>query len=212
MSLTDDTTKNHTDKSHTDIKSLRNKNDKHPEIKLIRQEYNNVVRRYRQDIRFWIMVTRFTNKTWAENQLFRKNNPAAICVYGSPKPVATDIMRDGIMFILELNIETNQILGIGMIKNHLTHTRYQIYEDDNYNRFVYAGNQRIDSSDFTEEESVIMGFFEATCFTGKRHLKRGVGITTYPVDIICRCQSKMNLVLFIRNMFRVRMGMEKIGK
>jgi len=109
------------------------------------------------------------------------------------------------MFILEMNNDTNQIMGIGLVRNHPILNKYHVYDNGNYNRYVYVGKNRIDRADMSEKEEQIMKVFDILCFTGNRHMKRGQGLKSFPTDILYRCSKKVDLVKFISEMFKSRM-------
>jgi hypothetical protein len=101
-----------------------------------------------------------------------------------------------------MNNEINKITGIGMVRNHPYSNKYSVYRNGNYNRYVYVGKYRIDRSEMNEYEERIMKFFDILCFTGNRHMKRGQGLKSFPVDILYRCNRTMDLVNFISEMFK----------
>ena len=105
-----------------------------------------------------------------------------------------------------MNNETNSILGIGMVRNHPIFNKFHVYENGNYNRYVYAGKTRIDRNEMTAEEDLIMQVFDILCFRGNRHMKRGQGLKSFPPDMLYRCSKKLDLVKFINNMFKTRLS------
>ena len=64
------------------------------------------------------MVTRFNNKTYNEliNYKVKKNISGGF--YGAPTRVSPDIPIKAKMFVLEMNNDTNTIMGISIIKNY----------------------------------------------------------------------------------------------
>jgi hypothetical protein len=110
------------------------------------------------------------------------------------------------MFVLEMNNDTNKIIGIGMVRNHPYVNKYSVYSEGNYNRYVYVGKTRIDRESMTEEEERIMTVFDILCFTGNKHMKRGQGLKSFPIDMLYRCSVKLDLVQFIREMFKRRLS------
>jgi len=153
-----------------------------------------------------IVTTRFNNATWSENQHFiRRQDNNNKCVYCAPIMVASAIPSESIMFVMEMNNDTNKIMGIGMIRNHPLVNFASVYTNNNFNRYVYAGKYRIDRTDMTEEEEEVICAFDVVCFRGPRHMKRGHGITAFPNDMLCRCaRNKMDLVDYMTNMFKQR--------
>jgi len=167
------------------------------------------VKEYKKTFRHFLLTSRFNNSTWNENENYRKKYPNIGCIYCSPDPISKEIPHDSIMFILEMNNDTNKIMGIGMIKNHPHISKYRIYDEGNYNRYVYVGKRRIDRSEMTEGEERIMKVFDILCFTGNRHMKRGQGLKSFPPDMLYRCSKKLDLVQFIKQMFQNREQMRK---
>ena len=153
----------------------------------------------------YIMTTRFNDKSHEEMLTYCDKIKGVKCIYGVPKEIAGCVLKDAIMFVLEMNNERNQIEGIGMVKNTAFPSRYGVYEDGNYNRFSYLGKARIDRSDMTEEEDAVLTAMDVICFKGKRHLKRSHGITIFPLDVIEKCKQKMDLTEYIINMFKNRL-------
>jgi phage gp16-like protein len=104
-----------------------------------------------------------------------------------------------------MNNDTNKIMGIGMVRNHPILNKFFVYENGNYNRYVYIGKNRISREDMSGEEEQIMQAFDILCFKGNRHMKRGQGLKSFPVDMLYRVSKKIDLVNFIGNMFKIRL-------
>tara|TARA_B110000879_G_scaffold212907_1_gene311802 strand:+ start:2273 stop:2818 length:546 start_codon:yes stop_codon:yes gene_type:complete len=166
--------------------------------------HNKTLSDYRNEMRHYLMTSRFNEKTWLENQEYREKNSKMGCIYCSPNPVSMNIPHEGIMFILEMNNDTNEILGVGMVANKPKINKNIVYENGNYNRYNFSGNHRICRAEMTAKEEDIMCVFEILCFTGNRHMKRGQGLTMFPVDMLYKCHNKMDLLKFVRNMFKTR--------
>lgn len=180
-----------------------------------KQENNNLlkkwllkkqVREYKKTFRHYLLTSRFTNKTWNENSIYRNNHSNVKCIYCSPDPISREIPNDSVLFILEMNNDTNKIIGIGMVKNHPIINKFSVYSVGNYNRYSFVGKLRIDRENMTEDEERIMQVFDILCFTGNKHMKRGQGLKAFPVDMLYRCSKKLDLVNFIREMFKKRLN------
>lgn len=163
---------------------------------------NNILKTFRREQRQHIMTSRFNNKTWHENQQYRQKKQ--ICVYCAPIPVTQQVPSDTILFVLEMNNDTNQIMGIGLIKNHPLCNKHTVYDNGNYNRYVYTSRHHISRDAMTEKEETILKALDILCFKGNRHMKRGQGLTAFPVDMLYRCRHIVDLVQFIKNMFAMR--------
>ena len=135
---------------------------------------------------FTTCITRYSNQTWSERTSWLAENPDHACIYKSPVPIKSDIPYEASLFVLEMNNDTNQIMGIGRIVNEIRADRsYRIYGDQNYNRYTYLGRQRLDRAVIMQrkENACVIETLERMLFYGARHAKRGQGIHELPVRI-----------------------------
>jgi hypothetical protein len=169
------------------------------------KKFSDEIREYRVLNKSCLTTTRFNNKTFNENKTYRESmNPNPGCLYSCPQPITQRICSDIDIFVLEMNNDTNRIVGIGLIKNEPFYNKYKIYEDDVYNVFSYIGKNRIDRSEMTLKEEQIMKVFDILCFKGKSHLKRLKGIKAFPIDMLFNCRVVLDLNDFISNIFKAR--------
>jgi hypothetical protein len=126
---------------------------------------------------FYLACTRFNNATYAENTNYRnKNNEIAI--YGTTLKIRNIYNVGTLIFIVEMNNEQNKIEGIGLIKNLLVYDkRHKIYDNDEYNRYIYKGKYWLSRSQINNVNEKIIEIFENILFKGKSHLKCRMGIT-----------------------------------
>jgi len=131
-----------------------------------------------------ICVTRFNNKTLNENITWKKNNNHLGCIYGTPVKITETILPNTLIIVLEMNNSNNSIEGIGIINNRQEKPdkkKFKIYDDNNYNRFIYKSNLRIDKKNLKSNyEKNILELLEKLLFTTKNHFKRGHGIQKLP--------------------------------
>lgn len=171
------------------------------------KEYRLLLRNYMSSLKYVLMTSRFDEKTWEQNGHYRKNHPKVGCIYGSPSLVTKDIPLDMPMIILEMNLNTNSIMGIGLVKNHPVCGKYVIYGDNmNTNRYVYIGKNRVDRSEMTKEENEMMKFFDILCFRGNKHMKRGNGLSRFPPDILFRCSKVCDLTKYVCDIIKRNMS------
>ena len=135
-----------------------------------------------------LMVTRFNNITWSENQRWRERNDSEGCIYNTPAHIKNDIPLQIPIYVVEMNNDTNKIVGIGRIINIVrVDKKYRIYEKQNYNRYTYRGKKRLDievlKKTISKEELEKLEKLEARIFTTKKHLKRGKGISQVTADV-----------------------------
>ena len=173
--------------------------------KILRKQINE----YKKELKKFVLTSRFSNGTHSENTDFRKRNPTIGCIYCSPEPITTQIPIDVVLFVLEMNNDTNKIMGIGMVPNHpRCDNKCNVYEARYYNKFVYIGKNRIDRTEMTEEEETILTIVDNLCFKGNGHMKRGQGLKLFPVKTqyhLSMGEPKLDLVHFITNMFKQRL-------
>lgn len=178
---------------------------------ILRQKrINTITKLNKVPQRHYILTSRFNNATYSEMKLYCHTTKTIKCIYGVPREIASHISRDAILFVLEMNNETNHIDGVGMIRNQAFPKRHGVYENDTYNRYSYLGNLHIDREDMDIDEHAFMTIFDILCFKGCRHQKRCQGITRFPVDLLEKFREKMDLTEYIRKMFKKRIGQNKI--
>ena len=181
-----------------------------------RKEYksNDQLRSYCNELKPRIVTTRFNKETWMVNENYReKHYPSLGCAYGVPSKTTNSFTGDDVLLVLEMNNSENRIMGIGMVKNQplIRNKQYSVYENPEYNRYVYLGKTRIDRSDMNEDEEQMMKVFDILCFTGKRHQKRLAGIKAFQMDMLFKMSLKLkelgrpDLVDFMIQMFKMRM-------
>ena len=129
-----------------------------------------------------LVATRFNNTTWTENTQWRERNTYSGCIYNSPVYIKESIPLRTILYVIEMNNDTNKILGFGKIINKVyTDKIYKIYTDRNYNRYTYKGTSRVDIKDITQQTQIKK--LEERLFKSKSHLKRHQGITQMPINV-----------------------------
>lgn len=126
---------------------------------------------------FYLACTRFNNTTYAENTNYR-NKHNEIAIYGTTLKIRNIYNVGTLIFIVEMNNEQNKIEGIGLIKNLLVcDKRYKIYDNDEYNRYIYKGKYWLSRSQINNVNEKITEILENILFKGKSHLKCRMGIT-----------------------------------
>ena len=128
--------------------------------------------------KFYIGTTRFSDSTFQENVQWRTKHHWKGCIYGVSKKMAPDIPHMALVYVLEMNNDTNTIEGIGLVRNYIT-SDYNIciYKSDlNYNRYIYNSKYHITRKNINYPK--MLSLLEHIVFTGSGHYKRGQGITT----------------------------------
>jgi hypothetical protein len=162
---------------------------------------------------FTLVTTRFNNATWAANKAVRDRNPAVKTVYACMRPLPANIPADINLFVLEMNNSTNQLLGIGLVRNRPVLGKYAIHHDPQYqfNQYVFLGKMRIDRTEMDASEQEFLRLLEGLCFFGSMHSKRGSDMTRMPAMLVYRCAAEfhINLGETVAAMFRRRMQAEQ---
>ena len=126
---------------------------------------------------FYLACTRFNNSTYTDNINYRNHNNEDV-IYGTPLPIRNIYPAGSLLFVAEMNNETNKIEGIGLIKNLLAvDKRHKIYENTDYNRYIYRGKYWLSREKLDCFDPEISEIFDNILFKGKSHLKRISGIT-----------------------------------
>jgi hypothetical protein len=158
--------------------------------------------------KIYVLTTRYNTTTLLANRAFlEKSGGKYKCVYSSPSEISDKIPTGSKCVVLEMNNDTNRIIGIGLIEKTECKKKLWIQEWGNYNRVHYRGYFRMDRSelDSNSRESKIMELLDILCFKGSGHLKRGKGLTMFPVSYLYSYFEKgVDIELEIREMFNRR--------
>ena len=150
-----------------------------------------------------IITTRFTNESLQERINYIQKHHITGCIYGSPKEITYRILPESLLFVIEMNNSTNQIMGIGLIRNRPTFDKYyKIYANGNYNRYIYKSEYHLDREILKRYNSKLVDVLDYILFKERTHLKRGTGFVTVPIKLLnhSRCE-QMDLKNEIRRIF-----------
>jgi hypothetical protein len=158
-----------------------------------------------------IITTRFNKTTWKENIRGREKYKYK-CIYGSPCKIKEDILYNTIIFVIEMNNDTNMIEGIGIIKNKIIYDKYyKIYSIGNYNRYIYIGNYYLNREQIIQYNYTLVLLIELLLFKDKNHLKRGYGFTSLTEQILNKISNQINNKK-INNQYKYNIIMKNIKK
>lgn len=145
-------------------------------------------------------VTRFDEKTWKENLMYRNSRQNIGCIYNTPKKIARSFYPDTSIFVIEMNNTLNRIEGIGLIKNYIfLDKKYNIYSDKNYNRYTFKSKYRLNRREIIKKNKLLIELLEILLFIGPTHMKRGQGIEQVPKWI--KNNKKFEFIKTIKNLF-----------
>lgn len=126
---------------------------------------------------FHVACTRFTSETYNENQKYRQKHNIPV-IYGSSLRIRNIYEIGSYMCVFEMNINTNTIEGMGVIKNReMLDRSHRIYSISDFNRYIYSGNKWISREQLNAFNPLIVEVFENVLFKKKSHLKCRIGIT-----------------------------------
>lgn len=127
---------------------------------------------------YFIASTRFKTETWEQNLNYKKKNNIKGVIYGVPIEINNKYPLNSLIFVIEMNNDENQILGIGLIRNkQLNDQKYFIYKSMDYNRFIYAGEYWLSREFIYRRHIEIVEILEDILFKKKSHVKRQSGIS-----------------------------------
>jgi len=176
----------------------------------------------------FICTTRFNTDTLQQNCAWRRRHQKSHeCVYGSPIPMKHAVHGSAWMIVLEMQNDTNKIVGIGLVKNSpnlsgvaIPHNsgskggggalKPSVYNCGNYNRFIYQGAYRIDllsnEIELTQEEQLVIKMLELALFYGANHSKRGKGICELPKHVASLYDFKECLKQLVQRFIKIKKG------
>ena len=173
------------------------------------REENRRIAQFNRTIRNHLFTSRFNDETKNRNAEYRATKIPKGCLYGAPYMITRRVSQGTNIMVLEMNNDTNQIFGIGLIKNIPYYNKYRLYNDkidgfEDYNRYVYVGKYHIKRDEMTEKEEEVMKVFDELCFKGHMHMKRGQGLRAFPLKILWRTQHILDLRGYVEKMFKRR--------
>jgi hypothetical protein len=107
------------------------------------------------------------------------------CIYAPPCRLSPTIDLNSPVFVIEMNNQINEIMGIGLIKNKLiTDKVYKVQKDTNCNRYIYIGDYHISRELLEEYNPELVYILDEILFKGYTHSKRGSGLTKIPEKVL----------------------------
>jgi hypothetical protein len=151
-----------------------------------------------------VASSRFNQKTWNENCDYRERKKIEGCIYCTPLQLSPKILPNSLIFVAEMNNTRNKIEGIGLICNAVQFEKYVVYENGNYNRFVYKSKYRINRDDLKRYNKQLVKALDHILFREKTHLKRGSGITTVPEKLLThKVFKELDARTELKNIFKI---------
>lgn len=172
--------------------------------KLEKKNENIEIRKFKSEMRTFLLTSRFNTITRRQNEEYRENKWNNGCLYCSPEPISQNIPMNAKLIILEMDNDKNKIFGIGMVINKPFFNKHSVYEDNNYNRYSYLGKNRIKREDLTDRENAVFNALDTLCFKGNEHMKRGHGLKAFPTKLLMNCRNTIDIIHFIETMFKTR--------
>jgi len=135
----------------------------------------------------YLLTTRFSNETWNENMEYIQKQRQIKCIYCNTYGVSETIPVNKMIYVLEMNNNTNQIMGVGLVRNSPYREYFRVYKKGLYNMTAYVGYHRLCREELCNDiidDVNILEELEHTCFKGKGHLKMGQGMTSFPIHVL----------------------------
>lgn len=155
---------------------------------------------------FHLASTRFNNTTFNENKLFKHKNNIDGVIYGSNLRIKQNYDKGVLLFIFEMNNETNKIEGVGIVRNNLvSDKKYNIYSNMDYNRYIYKGEYYLSREELVRLNEDYITKIENILFKGKSHLKRQSGISILTEKLLGNWNYQLDeFKQIIKNIFILR--------
>jgi hypothetical protein len=133
---------------------------------------------------FTIVTGRYNNETWEATQQYRHKKKFE-CIYAPPCKLSPTIDLNSPVFVIEMNNDINEIMGIGLIKNKLiTDKTYKVQKDTNCNRYIYIGEYHLPREIIEDYNPELVYILDNILFKGYTHSKRGSGLTKIPEKVL----------------------------
>lgn len=153
---------------------------------------------------FYLASTRFNNQTYQENMDYRKKRGLKV-IYGTCVRIQQRYSLDTILFVIEMNNETNKVEGIGIIRNRLSddYNKSKIYSNNDYNRYIYTGDYWMSREEILASNNAeLIEIFDTILFKGKSHVKRQAGISILTKKLLTNWNYELEeLEQRVKNMF-----------
>ena len=154
---------------------------------------------YESNLKMVVLTSRFTTSNWEQNKKFRQENNIKT-IYGSPIQITDKIPYYKNCLVLEMNNDTNKLMGVGLISNYPHYNKYRIYKNRD-DRYIYKSNKHTPFNDVTPELALTIEVLEQLCFYGNQHLKRGSGLQRFPTKYLYRLREHLNIVEILGKLF-----------
>ena len=155
---------------------------------------------------FYLASTRFNNSTLLENIKFKEKEKIKGVIYGTTIKINTRYPLNTLFFVVEMNNDKNEIYGLSLIRNSIVIDKtYPIYDNHDYNRFIYKGDYWISRDEILLEDRNILDVLEPMLFKGKSNLKRISGIAVITNKLFLRWNlNEDSLKEKIKNLFIIK--------
>ena len=150
-----------------------------------------------------LMTLRYTHQTYQEVQQFPEMPPRMEWIYGC-EYVPKQAEEDSLLFVLEMNNDTNRIEGVGYVHylaGNVQYHKYAIHTGEaTKNRFQLMCKYRKDRTKMSAIEESVMQFLDVFCFCAPNHHKTLKGMTRLTAGE----EVRFDLVGFLSTMLRKR--------
>lgn len=154
-------------------------------------------------MKVFIGSTRFNSESLNQNEEYKNKNNISGVIYGSQLKITSKCPINSILFVIEMNNDTNKINGIGLIRNNLQIDRnYNLYTNCNWNRYIYRGDYWISRNIIYNNDQILVEKLENCLFKGKGNVKRISGISLLTEKNYKKWElDELRIKNFLRNIF-----------
>lgn len=142
---------------------------------------------------FYLACTRFNNNTLQQNIAYKNKSDIKGAIYGVPIQIYHKYPLNTLLFVIEMNNDINEIIGISLIRNKLvTDKKYTIYDNGEYNRFIYKGDYWLSREHILRQHSEIVEILDNILFKKKSNVKRQSGISFITPKLLFHWKDNIN--------------------
>ena len=154
-------------------------------------------------VEFYIGTIRFNSYCkYSTIDNWKKERNWVGCFYSVSKPFPKHVPKNAFTFMLEMNNDTNKIMGVGLVQNYDNLKRNTGIFDYEYNRYNYNSSYRVERETLVSEKNKPhLTILEDLVFYGHSHYKRGKGIIMISPHRFYTIEKYNGIINFLKSLF-----------
>jgi hypothetical protein len=164
-----------------------------------------------EKLNYHLGLGRWSNETYNYNANWKKTQGIEGYYIGTSRKVSSKIKYKERIIIIEMNLDTNKIVGFGLIRNKFKNGKNRdilMYPKDSgwydSNEYIYKSNYYYAADEFKNcargEARDLIATMEKRLFKGAAHYKRGTGITLMDVK---KFPNYKQVIILLNSLFNI---------